>query len=466
MYIIKILKTYSFLLLFILLFINELNAQLKSDKNNLIDKVYASIDKGIEYFYSININGGYVYNYSLDLEKKWGEGVTDDSTIEVQSPGTPAVGSTFLTAYEVTGNKVYLEYALDAAKALISGQNSFGAWDHKIHFNKKNVADAVSFDDNQTQGVIRFLIKLNKYIDDDDLEESIEKALDLLLEAQFENGAWPHYYPKQGNYHDYATFNDGCINDCVNALLDAYKYYKRDKYLSSIERAGNFIYISQLPPPQPGWAQQYNEFLQPVWARTFEPPSVSPLVTLHNVNTLMDIYLVTKNKTLLEPIQDALDWVRSTKLSNGKYPRFVELETGKTLYYDRGRIRVESLDELSVERRSTYGYEQNLSSLIELIETKYLNIKRKNYKDVKPIKVRNYDKIREYDFDDLEERAQKIIEGQDALGRWITKGKKISPDRKVNNYRDDVKSTDRISSTKFNYNLLLLCEYLKLKQQS
>jgi len=33
----------------------------------------------------------------------WGEGQADEHTIEVQPPGTPAVGMTFMRAYQVCG---------------------------------------------------------------------------------------------------------------------------------------------------------------------------------------------------------------------------------------------------------------------------------------------------------------------------------------------------------------------------
>ena len=60
--------------------------------------------------------------------------------------------------------------------------------------------------------------------------------------------------------------------------------------------------ISQLPPPQPGWAQQYNEFLQPAWARDFEPPAVCPSVTVNNLVTLMDLYVMTGQSLYFKPI--------------------------------------------------------------------------------------------------------------------------------------------------------------------
>ena len=42
-----------------------------------------------------------------------------------------------------------------------------------------------------------------------------------MLKSQLDNGGWPHQYPWQGNYHDYATFNDQGINDCIRVMIEA-----------------------------------------------------------------------------------------------------------------------------------------------------------------------------------------------------------------------------------------------------
>ena len=55
-----------------------------------------------------------------------------------------------------------------------------------------------------------------------------------------------------------------------------------------------------------------------------------------------------------------VEWIESIQLPNGNWARFIELHTGKPLYYDRGRIRVDSLEELSEERRLGYGYQVDL----------------------------------------------------------------------------------------------------------
>ncbi len=150
-----------------------------------------------------------------------------------------------------------------------------------------------------------------------------------MLESQLDNGGWPHQYPWQGNYHDYATFNDQGINDCIRVMIEANSYYGKEDYMKSLQKVGRFLMISQLPPPQPGWAQQYNEYLQPAWARTFEPPSVCPSASLHNINSLIDLYLHTGQSELLEPIPDAIRWLKASRLPNGKWGRFLELGTNK-----------------------------------------------------------------------------------------------------------------------------------------
>ena len=48
-----------------------------------------ALARGIDYFHSLSNRGGYVYYVTPDLSRRWGEGVLDTNTIEVQPPGTP-----------------------------------------------------------------------------------------------------------------------------------------------------------------------------------------------------------------------------------------------------------------------------------------------------------------------------------------------------------------------------------------
>lgn len=425
----------------------------------LSQKANTVLENGIAYFQSIAIEGGYVYHYSLDLKEKWGEGKTDEYTIEVQPPGTPAVGMSFLRAYQVTQNPDFLQAAEDAANALIRGQNELGGWEHKIHFNRP-LGKRVSFDDDQTQSAISFLMALDQEVDSPSLTAAIEKALEMMQAAQWENGAWPHRYPKQDNYHDYATFNDEGINDCIRVMLEAHRLYGSEAYGKSVALAGRFLMVSQLPPPQPGWAQQYNEYLQPAWARSFEPPAVCPSVTVRNVHSLIDLYLHTGNREYLEAIPDALRWLEASQLPNGKWGRFLELGTNKPLYYDRGRIRVNSLEELSIERRTGYGYEVDLSGSIEQAKRRYERVIQLEI-DSFPYEVDNISKAEMLKkLAALSPQAEAIIAAQDEQGRWISfqdRFRKIVPGETWSGaYREE----DRISSALFNENVAILCEFI------
>lgn len=420
----------------------------------LTESVKKTIDQGITFFHSISTHGGYVYYVTTDLKERWGESPTDEHTIEVQPPGTPAVGMTFLRAYRVTRNPEHLNAAKDAAFALIQGQNELGGWEHTIRFNRLP-AQRVSFDDDQMQSALRFLMALDQDVDENSLTTAIEKSLQLMIDSQLDNGGWPHKYPAHGDYHDYATFNDQGINDCIRTMIDAVRYYGKPEHRKCLDKVGRFMMISQLPPPQPGWAQQYNEFLQPAWARDFEPPAVCPAVTVNNLFTLMDLYMFTDDDLYLKPIPDAIRWLENIRLPNGKWARFVEIGTGKPMYYDRGRIRVNSTDELHIERRTGYGYESNLAERLQQAKERFASIQHKT-------KASEPELSREQKAQKLILEVKSIIAAQDKQGRWVSKNdrhKRHTPDARWNG-EYDVK--DRISSAVFNQNINTLCEYLEL----
>ncbi|MDA3879537.1 MAG: hypothetical protein PF436_04045 [Prolixibacteraceae bacterium] len=434
---------------------------------DLRKQVEASLKKGVAFFYTTNTHGGYVYNVTPDLSLRWGEGPKDEHKIEVQPPGTPAVGQSFLRVYQATGNVQALKYAKEAAYALIRGQNQYGGWEHTINFAKLS-NKMVSFDDNQSQAAVSFLMAMDQQIDDDLISAATKRALEMMVATQLSNGGWPHMYPEQGNYHDYATFNDAGINDCIRVMIEAYRYYNNDEAIEkSLRKATRFMIISQLPPPQPGWAQQYNEFLQPAWARTFEPPSVCPTVTIRNINTLIDLYLVLGQKTLLEPIPDAIRWLREIRMENGKWARFVELGTNKALYYDRPRIRVDKLEDLHPERRTEYAYETDLEEQLEASSTRYekaIKLGHENlWKEENPELTQKQiiERIETISID-----VEKILKTQESSGVWITKNdrfKKTMP--KGERWNGQYLTMDRISSEVFNENIATLCEYIELSSQ-
>jgi hypothetical protein len=227
-----------------------------------------------------------------------------------------------------------------------------------------------------------------------------------------------------------------------------------DDFAVSLHKVGRFLMISQLPPPQSGWAQQYNEYLQPAWARTFEPPSVCPSASLRNIHTLIDLYEHTGEERYLEPIPDAIRWLKASRMPNGKWGRFLELGTNKALYYDRGRIRVDSIELLSLERSTGYGYEMDLQEALEAAELRFQRVSHPG--DAATTQDR------EPGMKELEQKVRQIIQEQDEMGRWIFHRDQFRKQFQGRIWNGEYRVEDRISCALFNHNVGVLCEFLEV----
>jgi hypothetical protein len=115
-------------------------------------------------------------------------------------------------------------------------------------------------------------------------------------------------------------------------MLLAHEIYGEDRFFESAKRGGDFLILAQMPAPQPAWAQQYNFAMQPVWARVFEPPSVSGGESQAVMFILIDLARVTGDTRYLDPIPRAIEYLRSSILPNGNLARFYELRTNKPLF--------------------------------------------------------------------------------------------------------------------------------------
>jgi hypothetical protein len=178
-----------------------------------------------------------------------------------------------------------------------------------------------------------------------------------LLQAQFPNGAFPQVWTRpveakpvlqarfpdydwktEGrvkNYWDYYTLNDNLAGTVADTLIAAHQVYKEDKYRAALAKLGDFLILAQMPEPQPGWCQQYNYEMFPMWARKFEPPAITGWESQDVLETLIKIARYTGQKKYLEPLPRALEYFQKSLLSDGRVARFYELKTNKPLYMDQ-----------------------------------------------------------------------------------------------------------------------------------
>ena len=357
-------------------------------------------------FYRINVasHGGYVYHYSLDLSRQWGEGEATKDQIWVQPPGTPTVGLAYLQAWDATGEKLYLDAAREAAEALVYGQMKSGGWTNCIDFDPRGERVALyrngmgrgrntsSFDDGQTASALLLLIRVDKALgfQHAQIHDAVQSGLAAVLAAQYPNGAFPQIWDDQetpdppavkAGYPEYDwrtegrikaywhmyTLNDNIAGYITDTLIAAHEVYKENRYLEAVKRLGDFLLLAQMPDPQPGWAQQYNYDMQPIWARKFEPPGVSGDESQEAIETLMRISAVTADGKYLESIPRALAYLRRSRLTDGRLARYYELRTNRPLYMVRqGKVYSLTYDDSRLPRHYGWKTESRLEELTRM----------------------------------------------------------------------------------------------------
>lgn len=290
-------------------------------------------------------------------------------TVRIQRPGTPDTGQCLLRAHAVLGDEEFLVAAKEVGRALAWYQSADGGWSLEIETpwpsppqDDEAMTDIErpvrkdTLDDNTTQGALDFLLDLDNALDEPWLDEALEIGLNFLLESQLEAGGWPQYYPLIGGYHDFYTFNDGVTNQAMGVMLKAYDKTSDPRYIESVLRGALFIASSQLPPPQAGWAQQYDGDLRPAAARPFEPVAVSSSSTSRNILTLLDVAAHTGDAIHLSPIPDAIAWLEESALDEESWARFYELGTNRPIYPSRSGDIHTSIEDLPPGESERYAY--------------------------------------------------------------------------------------------------------------
>ena len=466
----------------------------------LPEQARAALEKATAYMRSISTEGGYLWKYSLDLQERAGEVKATATQVWIQPPGTPTMGMTFLRAYEATKDVRYLDAAKAAADALARGQVESGGWDYLVDFSpdklklsylrsdagKLSPADVAkrknltTFDDNNTQSAIRFLLALTDVMKSDGdardarIREALEYGLEKMIEAQYPNGAWPQRwrgeartvkdfpivkarypesypreYPKV-NYFAHYTLNDNTHADCIDTMLDAFHRTGRREYLEAAKRGGDFLILAQMPEPQPVWSQQYNPQMEPAWARAFEPPSVTGGESAGAMEALLDLHIETGEEKFLKPLPAAIAWFKRSEIAPGKWARYYELHTNKQIFGDRDGKIYHRLQDISEERQHGYSWQgeyhvPQVLAAFEKLQSKGREamLKERDAKRArkKPASAKS-----------LEPRVREIIAALDEQGRWVVKGHSKHRDWEFN---------DRVETELFAKNVRVLSDYLE-----
>lgn len=255
-----------------------------------------------------------------------------------------------------------------------------------------------TFDNKATSREVVYLVKAYKKTQNKAYLKAAEKGLDYILEAQYDNGGWPQYYPDKALYRAEITYNDDAMVNLLNILQDIVA--KRNDfevisqaYIPKVEKAilKGTDCILKTQVKQHGklsiWAAQYDkDSLLPAKARAFEPASLATSESVGILRFLMGI----KNPTteIKTAITAAVKWFDTYKIQGYRFDRergktaalvadktsmawarFYDLDKNVPVFGDRDDSIKSKLEELSPERRSGYAWYGNWGQ--KIIEKEY-----------------------------------------------------------------------------------------------
>ena len=301
---------------------------------------------------------------------------------------------------------LYTDEAKRIADNLVLYQLESGAWQKNVYFpaeitaehkkeisaNKKHV-EWGTIDNGSTTTEIIYLSKMYNVIRDEKYKKAALKGIEYLLEAQYENGGWPQFFPNAKGYARHISYNDNAMVNVMRVLQDIFEYDPlywyvptslREKAKTAFDKGVQCILATQVV--QDGkptvWCAQHDfETLAPAKARAYELPSLSGQESDNIVLLLMDI--PNPSPEIVAAVENAIAWFEKSKIEGirleyyrndeGKrdyrvvacekcpvlWARFYELDTNRPFFCDRDGIKKYDVSQIGHERRTGYSWYNN-----------------------------------------------------------------------------------------------------------
>lgn len=294
------------------------------------------------------------------------------------------------------------------AENMLAYQRSIGGWPKAVgkavvNYNKvlseterKAIkADAMrndaTIDNKATSKEIRYLIAAYQSKADPRYLAAVQKGIDYLLEAQYDNGGWPQYYPDHSAYRGEITYNDNAMVNVLNIMQDiaegkegfeklnpAYKAKAR----VSVKRGLDCILKTQIKVNGilTVWCAQYDAHsLEPAKARAFELISLSGMESVGITLFLMRIN--NPSEEIKQAVKSAVAWFERSSIKDRDFvlidapgqpgekdrvliekpgsvlwARFYDIDTNEPFFSGRNSVKVRTLAEIELERRLGYAW--------------------------------------------------------------------------------------------------------------
>lgn len=314
--------------------------------------------------------------------------------------------------------------AIHIADNLLLYQHNNGGWNKNIdmaqplsdkekeQLTSEAEKSAVSTIDNKaTFTQMEYLAKVYDATGQAKYKEAFLRGLDYLLEAQYDNGGWPQFYPLRKGYYEHITYNDGAMIGVMELLRDIannkspYTFVdtaRKRKASDAINKGLEVILKTQIKVKGvlTAWCAQHDEVtFAPAKARAYELPSISGGESIGIVRYLMEIR--SPDAHVLRAVDAAISWMERVKITGIRLDRvkdqslpkgfdlvvvpdatappllarFYDIETNQPMFVGRDGIVRKTLAEIEYERR--VGYAWYIRFPEDMIEKEYRAWKEK-----------------------------------------------------------------------------------------
>ena len=282
-------------------------------------------------------------------------------------------------------------------------QNPDGGWPKNVEWDSfKTLQDAKiardqnkrrksTIDNSATYRQIRSLAESYTATENRRYRQAADRGLEYLYREQRRSGGW------RGSDVDAITYNDDAMTGVMRLLRDVSKgrapfawtgKQTRRKAGRALERAIRVTLDCQIKVRgrRTVWCQQHDHrTLKPVKARTYELPSLSGAESVDIVRFLMEIE--SPSGEVIQAIESAVEWFRQSAISGIRidsfpidpvkedskiiskdirvirdtdaepiWARFYEIGTNRPFFCNRDGVKVYSLAEVKLERRTGYSW--------------------------------------------------------------------------------------------------------------
>lgn len=347
----------------------------------------------------VGYKGAFVWTYSADLSRRWGEMEALPTMMWMQGAGSNAMGQVLLDLYGATKDEFYYQAAQQVADAVVQAQQPSGGWNYVYDLageeSLKKWYDTIgkngwrleefqhyygnaTFDDSVATDTARFMMRMYLQKKEPKYQESFHKALQFILDSQFPSGGWPQRFPPMGTFEknglpDYTgdiTFNDEVNIGNIDFLILCYRIFGEQRYLDAARRGMDVFIETQQPLPQAGWGLQHDaKTLKPAGARSYEPLSFVTTTTASSINSMIRFYQLTGDRKYLARLSEAIDWLETTRLpantsTRGNFARFVEVGTNKPIFvHRRGSNVVNGKYYVDYDPQNTIGHYSSFANV-------------------------------------------------------------------------------------------------------